>query len=167
MADFVSKSTIKSQVRKLTSPFATLAAMGTVVGDILVDNPWNCTPYTSGGANIPGVSKSKEAYTGKIIYENNEGKQVGYITVNAPTQAAFNTNVSTILANTALETAMGGTASHDSSGDRGSISLKCHTAAGELYNVGFTREQITVSSYEDDSILTTIETWADTKPELA
>ncbi|WP_181391519.1 hypothetical protein ACKUB1_03040 [Methanospirillum stamsii] len=57
---------------------------------------------------------------------------------------------------------MGGTGSHDSSEDGCSVILKYHTDTGELYNVGFKREKITVSSDEADSILTTIETWADT-----
>lgn len=57
---------------------------------------------------------------------------------------------------------MGGTGSHDSSEDGCSVTLKCHTDTGELYNVGFKREKVTVSSDEADSILTTIETWADT-----
>lgn len=75
--------------------------------------------------------------------------------------------MTTLLANTALETAMGGTASHDSSEDIFTGTLKGHTARGELFNVRFTREAITVSSCESDAILTTIETWADTVAELA
>lgn len=75
--------------------------------------------------------------------------------------------MTTILANTALATAMGGTASHDSSEDSFTVTLKGHTASGVLFNVRFTRETITVSSYEADAILTTIETWADTVPDLA
>jgi len=62
---------------------------------------------------------------------------------------------------------MGGTGSHESSEDGFSVILKFHTDSGELYNVGFKREKVTVSSYEADSILTTIETWADTISELA
>lgn len=62
---------------------------------------------------------------------------------------------------------MGGTASHDSSDDGFSVTLKYHTDSGELYNVGFKRDKIAVSSYEADSILAAIETWADTIPVLA
>ena len=75
--------------------------------------------------------------------------------------------MTTILANTALETAMGGTASHDSSEDSFTVTLKGHPASGELFNVRFTRDTVTISSYESDSILTTVETWADTVSELA
>jgi len=46
-------------------------------------------------------------------------------------------------------------------------SVKCHAANGEFYNVTFKRDKVTLSSYEDDAILDTIETWADSVPALA
>jgi len=113
------------------------------------------------------VQKTSEYYTGKVVYENVEGKNVGQISIKAGTAAGFDTLVSTILANTALESSMGGTGSHDSSGDNFSVTLKCHTETGELYNVRFGREEIALSSFEADSIMTTIETWADEIPALA
>ncbi|QXO95189.1 hypothetical protein KSK55_01885 [Methanospirillum purgamenti] len=167
MADFVSKSTVKSAERILATPFANKAALNTLIGDILVDNPWGCTSYVSGGENLPAVSKSSEYYSGTIIYENNDGKQIGRISVKSQSSAGFDTTVTNVLANEALETAMGGTGSHDSSEDGFSITLKCHAANGELYNVTFKRDKISVTSYESDAILTTIETWADTIPALA
>ncbi|HOJ95894.1 MAG TPA: hypothetical protein PK024_03530 [Methanospirillum sp.] len=63
MADFVTKSTIKSADRILATPFASKAALTTIIGNILADNPWGYTSYTSGGEIIPGVSKSSEYYT--------------------------------------------------------------------------------------------------------
>jgi hypothetical protein len=167
MADFVSKSTVKSAERILATPFANKAALNTLIGDILVDNPWGCTSYVSGGENLPAVSKSSEYYSGIIIYENNDGKQIGRISVKSQSSAGFDTTVTNVLANEALETAMGGTGSHDSSEDGFSITLKCHAANGELYNVTFKRDKVSVTSYESDAILTTIETWADTIPSLA
>jgi hypothetical protein len=113
------------------------------------------------------VAKSSEYYSGTIIYENNEGKQVGRISVRAPSSGAFDTTVSTLLAQAGLETAMGGTASHDSSEDGFSVTLKCHAANGELYNVAFKRDKVSISSFESDGIMTTIEAWADTVSELA
>ena len=75
--------------------------------------------------------------------------------------------MSTIIAATAINTAMGGTPSHDSSGDSFSCTLKCHHSNGENYSITFKRDSIVVSSYEADAILTTIETWADTVAILA
>lgn len=167
MADFVSKSTVKSAERILATPFSNKAALNTLIGDILVDNPWGCTSYVSGGENLPAVSKSSEYYSGTIIYENNDGKQIGRISVKSQSSTGFDTTVTNVLANEALETAMGGTGSHDSSEDGFSITLKCHAANGELFNVTFKRDKVSVTSYESDAILTTIETWADTIPALA
>lgn len=167
MADFVAKSTVKSAERVLAAPFASKDAMNTIIAGIITDNPWNCTSYTSGGETLAPVQKTSEYYTGKVVYENTEGKQVGYVTVRAGSSGAFDTITSTVLANTAMASAMGGTASHDSSEDNFSVTLKCHTETGELFNVRFNRTGVMVSSYEADSILTTIETWADTIPALA
>ncbi len=162
MADFVAKSTVKSAERVLATPFASKAALNTIIGTILADNP-----CLSGGENLPAVQKSAETYTGTIVYENTAGKQIGKISIRAPSSAGFDTAVATILANEALQTAIGGSASHDSSEDGFSVTLKCHAASGELYNVTFKRDKVTVSSFEADSILSTIETWADTIPALA
>ncbi|HPP78146.1 MAG TPA: hypothetical protein PLA23_07955, partial [Methanospirillum sp.] len=108
MADFVAKSTIKSAERILATPFASKAALNTIIGSILADNPWGCTPYLSGGENLPAVQKSAENYTGTVIYENNDGKRVGRISIRAPSSGAFDTTIANILANEALETAFGG-----------------------------------------------------------
>lgn len=167
MGDFVSKSVVKSAERVLATPFASKDAMNTIISDVITENPWGCTSYESGGETIAGVQKSSEYYTGTVVYENVEGKQVGRISVRSSSSGAFDTNISTILANTAISSAMGGTGSHDSSEDGYSVTLKCHTASGELYNVTFKRDKVTVSSYESDTILTTIETWADTVSGLA
>lgn len=167
MADFVSKSTVKSAERVLATPFASKAAMNTIISGIITNNPWGCTSYVSGGVTLPAVQKNSEYYSGTVVYENTEGKQVGRMNVRAGNPEAFDTIISTILANATLTSAMGGTGSHDSSEDGFSVTLKCHTNTGELYNVGFKRDRIIVSSYETDSILTTVETWADTVSELA
>ena len=55
-------------------------------------------PRTNQEENLDPVIKSREYYSGKVVYENTEAKVVGQITVRAPTAAAFNTNVSNILA---------------------------------------------------------------------
>ncbi len=167
MADFVQKSLIKSSVRKLAAPIADLTSFVTLVQNILDTNPWGCTDYTSSGATVDGVTRTSQSYSGKVVYEDALAKTVGTISVKAPTAAAFNTDISTIMGTAALGTAMGGSPSHDSSEDAFSATLKCHDANGELYNVSFRRDSVTVSSYEADAIVTGIETWADTIPALA
>ena len=78
-------------------------------------------------------------------------KTVGTISIKAPTPSAFNTDVSTIVATTALNTAMGGTPSHDRPEGFFSCTLKCHHSNGELYAVRFARDSVTLSSYEADA----------------
>jgi hypothetical protein len=56
---------------------------------------------------------------------------------------------------------------HDAGKDAFSATLKCHDANGELYMVNFSRDQLTLTSYEDDAIRTKVETWADSVPALA
>ena len=167
MADFTPRTAVKSAVRNLSAPIETLAGIGTVIDGVLMDNPFQCTAYQSGGEMRPGAEKTKEYYSGSIVYENNEGKKVGSISVNAPTLSGFNTSITTIMGNAGLTTAIGGTPSHDSSDDKGSVTIKCHDANGELYNVTLNREKMTVTSYESDAILGRVETWADTVDALA
>ncbi len=167
MADFVQKAAIKSAVRVFSEPIADLTSFATLCQNILDLNPWGCTDYTASGVSVDGVTRTAQSYGGKIIYENGEAKTVGQVTIKAPTPAAFNTDVSTILGTAALGTAMGGSPSHDSSEDSFSSTFKGHDANGEFYTVRVTRSNMTVSSYEDDAIVAAIETWADTITELA
>lgn len=167
MADFVSTSVTKTAKRILTTPWATMISFNSLMATILSTNPWECTDYSSGGETLDGIRKTKEYVSGKVVYEDGLGKQVGYIGVNAPNSAAFGTDISTIIASTDISTAMGGTASHDSSEDGFSTSFTCHDENGEIYKVMFTRDAVTVSGYEADGILTVIETWADLQSALA
>jgi len=55
----------------------------------------------------------------------------------ASISSAFSTDVSTIIATTAINTAMGGTPSHVSSEDSFKCVLKCHGGNGDTYNVTY------------------------------
>ena len=167
MADFVSKSVTKSAERKLTTPIDSIANFQTLVSDFITNNPLGCVSYTSGGQTIAGVVRGTEYYSGKVVYEDALAKTVGSISVKAPTMAAFNTDIVTILAETTLRTAMGGSPSHDSSEDNFSCGVKCHHSNGENFSITFKRDSVVVSSYEADAILTAVETWADTVTALA
>ena len=168
MADFVTTTTNKTAVRELATPIGNLAGFSALIESVLLDNPWECTDYTVSGTPVDGVTKAKEYYSGKVVYTDAAtGKAVGNVTVKAPTSSGFTGSVATVLADADIATDMGGIASHDSSQDRFSCSLKCHDENGELYYVTFARDRIRVTSYEDAAILTIIETWADTLPALA
>lgn len=169
MGDFTEKSVIKSAVRALAAPFADYASFSTVIQGVLTNNPWGCTAYESAGAAKPAVEKTKESYTASIVYQNEEAKTVGTITVRGPSMAAVNTAVTQITANEAITSAYGTGvfASRDSSGDSFSCTIKAHHSNGELYTVTFKRDSISLSSYEDDAIRTGLETWADSVAALA
>ena len=167
MADFVNTATTKTAVRDLAAPIADLAYFIALIQGILDTNPWGCTSYQAAGQTMPALAKTREAYSGRIVFENDEAKTVGQISVKAPTSAAFNTNVSNIVANAALTTAMGGTPSHDSSEDKFSCTLRCHDSNGELYIVALSRDKLRLSSFEADTIRTSLDSWADGIPALA
>lgn len=160
MADFVTASAVKSAKRKLTTPM-TMEQFQNLLTDVITNNPWGCVDYVSGGVTVKGVVRGSEYYSGKVVYEDALAKTVGQISVKAPSQAAFQTDIVTILADTTLRSAMAGNPSHDSSEDTLSCTLKCNHSNGEKYSVAFKQDGITVSSYETDAILTAIETWAD------
>ena len=167
MADFVQTSNTKTAIRDLIVPIADVTTFNTLVAGVISGNPWLCTAYTLGDVPQDPVQKSKESYTARVVYEDEEAKAVGLITAKSKTIAGFNANLTEILANAELATAMGGDAVRDSGSETYSVTLKCHDANSEIYYVSFTRDRVTVSSYEDDAIRTRIETWADTKTELA
>ncbi len=167
MADFVQSTNVKSAVRKLANPIADLAAFNTLVQSVITTNPFGCVSYMSSGVNHPPVEKSREAYTAKIVYQDTDAKTVGSGSESYNTVAGFNAGVTAMLANTANNTAHGGTPVHDTASDTFSTTLKCHDPNGELYFVNISRGRVVISSYEDDSIRTRIETWADGVTALA
>jgi len=121
----------------------------------------------SSGANHPPVEKSKENYTVRFVYQDEDAKKIGSSSESYNTVAGYKAGIAAVLANTANVTAHGGNPVHDSDSDTFSATLKCHAANNEIFLVTFGREQVSVSSYEDDAILTVIETWADGVTALA
>lgn len=167
MADFVQNTNIKSAVRKLANPIADIDAFNTIVQNVIASNPFGCVSYMSGGTNHPPVEKTKETYTARFVYQDTEAKTVGKGSESYNAMAGYNAGITAVLANTANNTAHAGTPVHDAASDSFSATLRCHDPNGELYQVNFSRQQVTVSSYEDDAIRTRIETWADGVTALA
>ena len=116
---------------------------------------------------MPAVEKTKEAYTARFVYENNEAETIGTTAVRCPTVAAYTGAVTAIPADTALNTAIGATGVHVIDDDSFSATVRCHPANGELFNVLVTRAAVTVSGYSADAILAAVEDWADSVPYLA
>ena len=72
MADFVQKSITKSAVRALTTPIADAAALNTIVNNLITNNPLGCTSYEVGGVTMAPVAKTRESYTARIVFVDNE-----------------------------------------------------------------------------------------------
>ena len=167
MADFVQSANVKSAVRKLAVPIVDVATFNTIVQSVITDNPFECVAYMTTGQSHPPVEKTKEAYTTKLVYQDNDVKTVGTGSHKFDTLAKFNAGVTALLAAAAVSTAHGGTVVRDADKETFSATLKCHDANGEIYTVNFSRDQITITSYEDDAIRTNVEAWADTVAALA
>jgi predicted RNA methylase len=167
MADFAPKSAVKSAVRKFAAPLEDVDAFNTLVQSVITNNPFGCVSYMSSGANHPPVEKSRENYTAKFVYQDSDAKKIGCGSESYSTVAGYKAGIAAVLANTANVTAHGGTPAHDSDGDTFSATLKCHAANAEIFLLTFARQQVSLSSYEDDSIQTVVETWADGVSALA
>lgn len=167
MADFTQNTNVKSAARKIAEPIADIDAFNAIVQSVILNNPFGCVSYMTSGASHPPVEKTREAYTARIVYQDTDAKVVGRTAETYNTIAGFNTGIAAVLANTANSTAHGGTPAHDSDGDSYSATLKCHDPNGELFFVNISRQQVTISSYEDDGIKNRVETWADSVPALA
>jgi hypothetical protein len=119
------------------------------------------------GENHPAVEKTKEAYTAKIVYQDNDALTVGTATHRFNSLAGFTIGATALVNAAAISSAHGGTAAHDTDGDTYSVNVKCHDPNGEIYSLVFSRDQISLSSYESEDIRTKVETWADSVPALA
>ncbi|MGA2161275.1 MAG: hypothetical protein ABSG28_03615 [Methanoregula sp.] len=167
MTDFVQTSETKRAVRTLSNPIADETTFNTIVQSVITQNPFGCVAYMTAGENHPAVEKTKEAYTARIVYQDTDALIVGTGTHRFDSLAGFSAGAPAIVSAAAITSAHGGTAVHDADNDTYSATVKCHDANGEIYSVVFSRDQVTLSSYEDEAIRTKVETWADTVPELA
>ena len=132
MADFTTSTTTKSAVRNLAEPLADVTVFDNLVQGVIATNPFQCVTYNAKGVNHASVERSRQAYTARIIYQDSDANTVGLVTIRAPTIAAFTAVANHILADAAIETAMGGSAARDSDSEKYTATLKCHDPNGEL-----------------------------------
>jgi hypothetical protein len=167
MADFIQNSQTKTAVRDLANPIPDVAAFNTIVQSVITDNPFGCVAYMTAGENHAPVEKTREAYTARLVYEDGNAETIGTGSHRFSTLAGFSAGVTALLAAADVSTAHGGAALHDAENDSFTATLRCHDANGELYLLNFSRNRVSLTSYSDDAIRTTVETWADTVPALA
>ena len=167
MGDFIQKTQVKSAVRKLSSPIEKMETFQNLINSIMSSNPWGCTSYVDNGVTIEGIIRKNEYFSGTVQFSDAQKKVIGEIVIKVPNMGAFNYAIINTLSNPDLRSAIGGVPSHNNADDGFHSLLKCHDPNGENYQVTFKRDSITVSSYSSDSILATIETWADGIPSLS
>jgi len=93
---------------------------------------------------------------------------IGYrVRSHRGTLAGFKAGIAAVLANAANSTAHAGSASRNAEADSYTVTLRCHDPNGELYNVNFSRQQVTITSYSDEAIRTKVDLWADGITSLA
>jgi hypothetical protein len=101
---------------------------------------------------MPATDKTREAFTVRFVYEDNEAVTIGTCAVKCPTVAAYTGVVTAVPAASGINTAIGETGVHVLDDDTFSATVKCHDANGELYNVAISRTAVTVSGYEADAV---------------
>lgn len=165
-SDFGQDSQGKIVLRELANPIADVSTFNLIVQSVITDNPFSCIGYTSDGNNHAPVEKIKEVYTARILYKDNNANIVSTSEETFNSTAEYKSGVAAILANTQLTSSQGDITSHDSKFDIYSATLKCHDVNGENYYIVFTRDDVILAGYSDDSIRTKFETWANTVASL-
>jgi PBP1b-binding outer membrane lipoprotein LpoB len=166
-SDFRQDLQAKTIVRELSNPIADVSTFNMIVQSVITDNPFACVGYTSDGINHDPVEKIKEVYTARILFEDTNGNIVSTHEETYNISTEYTSGVTAFLANNQLATAQGGVAIHDSKFDLYGATLKCHDVNGENYYVVFTRDDVILAAYSDESIRTRFETWANTVPSLS
>ncbi len=163
--DFIPTSTVKAATRTFTNRIVSADTYDAVITALIGDtNPLGASAYQTSGETRPSIEVTSQTYRAVIqLIEPNEGTTIGSITLTAPTRAVINAAVARIIADTTLSGLYGeGTdAVQNTTKDVWTVRIKVHDPAGELYYLNLTRKDLRISSYENDTILATVETWAD------
>ena len=150
--------------RTFTAPITTAATFDAAIAALKAeDNPLGATAYQTAGETIDGVTTANEYYKATIEYLDTLGKTLGTIVIDAPDRDAYETIIAELLATTAITQAYGAdaNANRNTAKDSWNVRLRIHDPTGELYSLSFTRKDLKISSYESDTILAKVETWAD------
>jgi hypothetical protein len=162
--DFTPTSIVKSAKRTFTAPITSAATFDAAIAELKAeDNPLGAADYMTSGETIDGVTTTAESYRATIEYLNPHGKVLGTIVINAPARTAYDDIIAEILAATAITEAYSAdaVANRNTAKDSWNVRLRIHDPTGENYFLNFTRKDLKISSYENDNILTGVDTWAD------
>ncbi len=170
MADFVQKTVNKTALREITLTIADVETFDSLIEMVLDDNPFGCVDYTTrDGQTVEGVVRNREHYTAKVNFINDDGKRVGTVSLQSPSIAAFEANAAEVMGNAALATRripLERRTPHLPVLQLRSVGTSHSAPAGRDSYATFTQKTVRISSYQDDAIKTTVETWADGIPWL-
>jgi hypothetical protein len=152
----------KIVIRELANPIADVSTFNMIVQSVITDNLFACVGYTSNGKTHDPIEKIKEVYTARILYKDNNGSIVDTREVTFNSYAEYESGITAIPAIIQTTNDQGGIAIHDPKFDVYDATLKCHDPNGEIYNVGFARDDVIFAASSDDTIRTRFETWANT-----
>jgi hypothetical protein len=132
-------------------PIIDATTFNLIVQSVISDNPFECVGYTSDGENHDPIEKIKEVYTVRFLYRDNNGTFVN------SSEEIFNSYAEYTSSAAVIPPMI-----HDSNNDTFSATIRCHDVNGEIYYVVFTRDDVILAVYSDDSIRTRFESWAGT-----
>jgi hypothetical protein len=167
MAHFIERTGNKSAFWYFRNPFPDVTAFDIVVRSLILKNPLGCIPYMKAGTNHPPVEKVREMYTAKFVYEDAKGKQVGNGLDMYTSVEGYQYGIAAVISNMANVAAHRGKVRHVPGYDHFSVTLKCHDPDCGLFFINISREQLTLSSYENDELLERVRRWANGVPALA
>ncbi len=166
MRAFKPRPGTKSAVRILNTPLPDIGTFSGIVQSLVLKNPLGCTSYHTVRKTHPPMSRVRERYTARFVYEDANQKQIGASSEVYDSGEGYQYGIHAVLSNMANIAAHRGRVRHVPEADRFSVILKCHDLSGELYFVSLARDRITVSSYTSDDILKKVESWAEGVPAL-
>jgi len=106
-------------------------------------------------------------YTAKFVFIDEKGKHVGSSSEIYNTVEGYQTGVATVISNMANIASHRGRVRHLPDADLFAVTLKCHDPEEELFFLSISRNRVTLSSYNDETIRKRVERWSEAVPALA
>jgi hypothetical protein len=161
MADFTVTSTVKVSDRLLTTPFTTHEAVLAIAEALVSDNPFEAAEIAISRKRFSGTyamhDTSVENCPVSVISITDYEKKTDDAWLYVKLDTGFRDSVGF----DELTDAEAGYPNASSA----SVTVRVKNES-ETFYVAFTNERVRVYSYEDDAVVTALETWADGKPAL-
>ena len=108
ITDFTRNGAIKSAIRTFAHPIPDADAFDAIIQSILTNNPFGCISYMNAGANHPPVEITKETYTAKFVYLDDNSRRRGTTSESYDTLEGYKAGIAAVQSHGANITAHGG-----------------------------------------------------------